>query len=262
MQEMMRVFFGSIYVVFVGVIIVSLSGCAINSNIMFKEAKGEEMVPSDSIPLNPKEDYKISIDDKITFSLSTNDGKRIVESLSGVGDMNRMQGIGQEYLVRKTGFVELPVVGEVKIAGLTLAQCEDSLEKQFSKEYQDPFVQVKVTNQRVIVFPGNGADAKVVPLMNNNTTLMEAIAQAGGITERGKARSIKVMRREGDIRKVYKIDLSTIEGLPYADMIVQGNDYIYVEPNPELTKGVVKEIAPILSIFSSALVIFTVFTNL
>lgn len=229
---------------------------------MFKEAKGEETTMSDSIPLNPKEDYKISIDDKITFSLATNDGKRIVESLSGVGDVNRNQALIQEYLVRKSGFVELPVIGEVKVAGLTLAQCEDSLEKQFSKEYQDPFVQVKVTNQRVIVFPGNGADAKVIPLLNNNTTLMEAIAQAGGITERGKARSVKVMRREGDVRKVYKIDLSTIEGLPYADMIVQGNDYIYVEPNPELTKGVVKEIAPVLSIFSSALIIFTVFSNL
>lgn len=258
----MRFYLNSCCSVLFGFLILFLSGCGINSNIMFKEAKGEEIVKSDSIPLNPREDYRISVDDKITFALSTNDGKRIVESLSGVGELNRVQGTTQEYLVRKSGFVELPVIGEVNVAGMTIAQCEDSLEFHFSKEYQDPFVQVKVTNQRVIVFPGNGADAKVVPLMNNNTTLMEAIAQAGGITERGKSRSVKVMRREGNVRKVYKIDLSTIEGLPYADMVVQGNDYIYVEPNPELMKGVVREIAPILSIFSSALVIFTVFTNL
>jgi polysaccharide export outer membrane protein len=69
------------------------------------------------------------------------------------------------------------------------------------------------------------------------------------------------MRREGDERKVYTIDLSTIEGLKYADIIVQGNDYIYIEPNAELTKGVLREVAPIISIFSSALVIFTVFSN-
>ena len=91
---------------------------------------------------------------------------------------------------------------------------------------------------------------------------MEAIAQAGGITERGKARSIKLMRREGNERKVYKIDLSTVEGLRFADMIVQGNDYIYIEPNPEIAKGILREAAPIISIFSSALVIFTVFSNL
>lgn len=257
----MKFFFERIFIGLVGSLLFVLTGCGINSNLMFKEAKGEDVVMSDTIPLNPKEDYKISVDDKITFSLSTNDGKKIIESMSGVTTVSGSTSITQEYLVRKSGFVELPVIGEIKVVGLTLAQCEDTLEQAFSKEYQNPFVQVRITNQRVIVFPGNGADAKVIPLLNNNTTLMEAIAQAGGITERGKARAIKLMRREGDVRKVYRIDLSTIEGLPYADMIVQGNDYIYVEPNPELTKGVVKEVAPILSIFSSALIIFTVFSN-
>ena len=237
-----------------------LSNCAINSNLMFKIPKGDS-VSADSIPLAPKEDYRISVDDKISFTLSTNNGKKIVEGISGVGDAKGGAGAGQDYLVRKSGFAELPVIGEVLLEGLTIAQCEDSLEMHFADQYQDPFVQVKVTNQRVIVFPGNGSGAMVVPLLNNNTTLMEAIAQAGGITERGKARSIKLMRREGDERKVYTIDLSTIEGLKYADVIVQGNDYIYIEPNAELTKGILKEAAPIISIFSSALLIFTVFSN-
>ena len=44
-------------------------------------------------------------------------------------------------------------------------------------------------------------------------------------------------------------------------MIVQGNDYIYIEPNADIAKGVVREIAPVLSILSSALVIFTFLTN-
>lgn len=243
------------------ILLQGLFSCSINSNIMFKEAKGD-VLTSDSVPLLPKEDYRISVDDKITFSLATNNGKRIVEGMSGVSDDTRTQLQIQEYIVRKSGVAELPIIGEVKIEGLTLAQCEDTLEKRFSVEYQEPFVQVRVTNQRVIVFPGNGSDAKVVPLLNNNTTLMEAIAQAGGITERGKARVVKVMRREGEQRMVYKLDLSTIEGLKYADMVVQGNDYIYVEPNPELARGIVREVAPILSIFSSALVVFTVFRTL
>lgn len=242
-------------------LVIFLTSCGVNSNLMFKVPKGES-ASVDSIPYAPEGDYRISVDDKISFTLSTNSGKKIVEGISGVGEVKGGLSTGQEYLVRKSGNAELPVIGEVQIEGLTIAQCEDSLEKMFSTQYQEPFIQVKVTNQRVIVFPGNGSDAKVIPLLNNNTTLMEAIAQAGGITERGKARSIKLMRREGDERKVYSIDLSTIEGLKYADIIVQGNDYIYIEPNAELTKGVLKEVAPIISIFSSALVIFTVFRNL
>jgi polysaccharide export outer membrane protein len=91
---------------------------------------------------------------------------------------------------------------------------------------------------------------------------MEAIAQAGGITERGKSNTIKLMRRENGERKVYKLDLSTVEGLKYVDMVVQANDYIYIEPNADIAKETVKEVAPIVSILSSALIIFTVFTNM
>ena len=243
------------------VLLLSLASCSINSNIMFKSPKGEHAV-SDSIPMHPATEYRISADDKLTFSLSTNEGTKLLEAMSGVDQGGAGQAGGTEYLVRNNGKVELPVLGEVKAEGLTIAEFEDSLEHLYAKEYRDPFVQVRITNQRVIVFPGNGGDAKVIPLTNSNTTLMEAIAMAGGITERGRANSIKLMRRENGVRKIYTVDLSTVEGLKYVDMIVQANDYIYIEPNPELTKGVVKEIAPVLSIITSSIVLITIITNL
>ncbi|MEN9440496.1 MAG: hypothetical protein RLZ33_572, partial [Bacteroidota bacterium] len=59
----------------------------------------------------------------------------------------------------------------------------------------------------------------------------------------------------------YKIDLSTVEGLKYVDMVVQANDYIYIEPNADIAKETIKEVAPILSILSSALIIFTAITK-
>lgn len=242
------------------VMILLMQSCGVNSNIMFKSPKGEH-ANNDSIPMHPTGDYRISVDDKITFTLATNNGTKIIESMSGVGQQVANGQNQTEFLVRKSGHAELPLLGDVKVEGLTVSQCEDTLQKLFSKEYQDPFVQVRITNQRVIVFPGNGGDARVIPLTNTNTTLMEAIAQAGGITERGKANAIKLMRKENGERKIYTIDLSTIEGLKYVDMIVQANDYIYIEPNADLAKGVVKEVAPVISIISSALIIFTVFNN-
>lgn len=63
------------------------TSCGVNSNVMFKEAKGAEV--KDSIPLTPVEDYRISVDDKISFNLYTNDGKRIVESLTGIEEQSR-----------------------------------------------------------------------------------------------------------------------------------------------------------------------------
>jgi polysaccharide export outer membrane protein len=236
-----------------------LHSCGVNSNLMFKVPKGE--MNYDSIPLQPMEDYRISVDDKITFDLTTNKGANIIDKMSGVDLESVATPSVYEYTVRRNGKVELPVIGEVAVAGLTIQECEDFLIQKFDS-YQDPFVQVKVTNQRVIVFPGNGSDAKVIPLLNSNTTLMEAIAQAGGITDRGKASTIKLMRKINGERVVYGIDLSTIDGLKYVDMIVQANDYIYVEPTPELAKEISKDVVPIVSILSSALLIFTAISTL
>jgi polysaccharide biosynthesis/export protein len=235
-------------------------GCGINSNVMFKTPKGGDF-QYDSIPLRPVEDYRLSPDDKITFTLSPNNGEKLVESISGTGDQLRQDlrnSMITDYIIKSNGFVNLPIIGDVQLAGLTVKQSEDTLKKLYANQYQSPFIQLRVTNQRCIIFTGLGSDAQIVPIQNNNTTLMEVIALAGGIPARGQAKSIKLMRRVNGKREVYLIDLSTIEGLKYSDMIIQGNDYIYIEPNPELARGMVKELSPIVGLISSTFIILSV----
>ncbi len=227
-----------------------MSSCGVNSNLMFKEAKGA--TPSDSIPLKPTQDYRISASDKFTFTLATRNGQGIIEDMTGMNDGELRRSTEMEYVVRQNGEVKLPLVGDVKVAGLTIPECENVLEEKYGETFQEPFVQVTLTNQRVIVFPGNGSDAKVIPLTNTNTTLMEALAAAGGITDRGKASAVKLMRKVDGERFIYTLDLSTIDGLKYVDMIVQANDYIYVEPTPELGKEIAEDVVPVISLISSA----------
>jgi polysaccharide export outer membrane protein len=242
-------------------IILALQSCGVNSNIMFKTPKGNEF-KYDTIPMQPKEDYRISGDDRFIFTISTNSGQRIIERMSGLASSQGMTAGQQlDYLVKSDGYVNLPILGEIKVDGLTVKNLEDTLKQMYSAEFQDPFVQVRLTNQRVLVFPGNGGDAMVVPLQNSNTTLMEAIASAGGITERGKAKSVKLMRLVAGKREVYLIDLSTIDGLIFADMIVQANDYIYVEPNPRIGRELLEQATPFITILSSVFVIFTILRN-
>lgn len=256
-------------------LIVTLSGCGINSNLMFKTPKNSisetdtlkskhyTLIDKNEVPMLPQEDYKISKDDKITFLLSTNDGQDIVSGQTGVSSESTSGQSNQiEYVVRSDGNVLLPLIGDLQIVGMTVKQSEDKLKELYTAHYLDPFVQVTVTNKRVIVFPGDGGSAKVVIIKNNNTTLMEVIAEVGGISERGKANTIKLMRSVNGKREIYPIDLSTIEGLAFADMIVQANDYVYVEPHPKLGREVLSQVTPIVAILSSALVLFTVFLNL
>lgn len=254
-------------------LIIGLSSCGINSDIMFRAPKGDnknkslyyEIISPDSLPRDSEEEYRITVDDKITLTVSPNDGKAIIESLTGTTSQNNTPNSSSaaqyrniDYTIRTDGHVNLPLLGDVLLSGMTIKQAEDHLKERYSAHYIDPFVIVKVTNKRVIVFPGGGGDAKVVTLNNNNTRLMEVLAETGGLAERGKSKSIKLMRLVDNKRVIVPIDLSTLEGLAYADIVVQGNDYIYVEPHPQIVRRVIREVTPVIS-FITSVILFTNF---
>lgn len=239
-----------------------LNACAnINSNIMFKIPKGENF-QYDSIPLKPIEDYVIGPGDRFMFFFSTNNGERIVSNLSGVNGadaqfLNRNnQQLIQDYLVRRDGTAELPVLGIIKVQGFTTIELEDTITELLSKNYINPFVQIRLSNQRVIIFPGRG-QAQVIHLSNVNTTLLEVIAMAGGLSPEVRANSIKLIRKNKNKREIYKIDLSTIKGLKQAEMIVQSNDYIYADVKPRIASAISTEVSPWISILTSTIILFT-----
>ena len=243
-------------------LLLSLNSCIINREMMFKTPK-DGSFQYDSIPMRPYEDYKISVDDKLAFDLNTNGGKNLIEALtqstvegSGRGSGNNSIA-GREFLVKRNGTVDIPVLGDLLVLGLTVQQCEDTLENLFKDQYQDPYIQLRVTNRRCVVFSGNGNSASIIPLQNTNTTLLEVLAATGGISDRGNARLVKIFRKVEEKREIYLIDISTIEGLKYADMVIQGNDYIYIEPRARLIMGAIKEFAPISTLISSFAVIYT-----
>ncbi|MGV6861491.1 MAG: polysaccharide biosynthesis/export family protein [Putridiphycobacter sp.] len=215
------------------------------------------------------EEMIIDVNHILKFQFFTNDGQTVLDIVSGTSGNG--QGGAQvlnssnslQYSILNDSLVKLPVIGEVNLVGMSIREAQHFLEEMYSKYYKNPFVQITITNNRVIVFPGSGGEAQVVYLKNNNTTLLEAIALSGGIAERGRAKRIKLIRKdESGERKVILIDLSTIEGLKYTDIIVQNGDYIYIEPVPELGKELLKDIAPIFSLISSTAGIIFIISKL
>ena len=249
-------------------LLLSFNSCIINREMMFKTPK-DGSFKYDSVPLYPYEEYKIAVGDKISFDLNTNGGKNLIEGLTQTAVEGSARGSGgsvsagastnyaREFIVKLDSTIDLPVLGELKLVGLTMQQCEDTLESLFKDQYQEPFVQLRVTNRRCIVFSGNGNSATIVNLTNPNTTLLEVLAMTGGIHVGGNARLVKVMRKVKGKREIYLIDISTIDGLKYADMIIQGDDYIYIEPRTRLIQGAIAELAPILSLLSTFAVVYT-----
>ena len=243
-----------------------LHSCAnVNSNVLFKIPKGENF-QYDSLPLKPSQDYVIGPGDRFNFIFSTNKGEKLITGLSGVKGVdgqsflqNNVTSI-QDYLVKTDGTAELPVIGNIKVQGMTVTNLKDTLTEILMKDYIEPFVQIRLTNQRVIVFNGRG-NAQVVTLSNLNTTLLEVLALAGGLNNDSKANSIKLIRKINNKREVYKIDLSTIHGMKQAEMIVQSSDYIYVDFKPRLASSFLTEVSPWLSLFTTTLALFTFLRN-
>ena len=214
--------------------------------------------PYAEIPSTPNYEYKLANNDVIEFRIFSNNGFKLIDLTNF--NTNVAGGVGRvtlDYLVEFDGTVKLPIVGRIKIAGKKLREAELYLEKIYAEHYNKPFVMLTVSNRRVIIFPGSGGGAKVIKLENNNTTVLEALAMAGGIST-GKARKIKLIRGNPRNPDVYLINLSTIEGMKNADMVIQANDIIYVEPVLEVTKTILGELTPILSLLTTVLLLWTI----
>ncbi len=211
---------------------------------------------SDIEDLEKVEEYRIAPNDEIFFQLFTNKGELLIDPLdqSMLRQTTRRETI---YLVEHDGKVKLPVLGRVNMAGYTLREAEKMLEEEYSAYYNRPFVQLRVTNNRVIIFPGGrGGSSQVIYLENTNTTLFEALAMSGGIKD-GKAHSVKLIRGKPDNPKVYMIDLSKIDGVESANFVLQANDIIYVDPRERVPQRILEHVTPYLTLTSTLLLIYT-----
>lgn len=193
-------------------------------------------------------------DDELSFNLYTRDGFNLVDVLKG--EIGGLEGGGEiTYLVKEDGYVELPLLGELYAKGMTRLELEKLLEKKYSTWYNDPYIQLKVTNHRAYVFMGVGS-AKVLSLPSENTKLIEVLAMMGGISADSKSNKIKIIRGDFDSPTIKKIDLSTIGGLKDADFIVLPNDLIIVDPKLRPGQAVVREINYFLTLVTTISTIY------
>jgi polysaccharide export outer membrane protein len=241
-----------------------ISSCSINKDLLFKSPSGFEYADLAKATVT---DYKIAANDELSFQLFPNGGERLLALTTGIFSDDSNRSVYQSrnmgtYRVKPSGKVELPEIGLIQISDLTLEEAEAVIEKAYSLTYHDPYVLLSVTNNRVLVFPGEAGQASVITLENQNTTVLEALALAGGVRSRGIASKVKLIRTTSEGRDVFLLDLSTIEGVKDASLIVQANDIIYVSSTPDLASGFLNEITPIVSITSSLSLLYAVFVGL
>lgn len=232
-----------------------LPACTVNQDLMFQTGKSFEF---DELKPTQSSAYTIAANDRLQFQLYSNLGQRLIGMTAGSieqGQNNNLLAQQQRstltYRVELDGTVELPEVGSIQLAGLTLEEAERAIEVAYESEYVKPYAILQVVNNRVLVFPGEAGQATVITLENQNTTVVEVLAQAGGIRQRGRASQVKLIRQNGQDNLVYNMNLSTIEGMQAARTVVQANDIIYVDSNPQLTREVLQDIGPVAQLITT-----------
>jgi polysaccharide export outer membrane protein len=201
-------------------------------------------------------DYRIAANDALLYRIYANNGHKLIDLTNPNSTVLRNE---VDVIVESDDSIKMPLIGRVKIAGLTVKEAEKYLEQKYASLYIEPFVNLKITNKRIIVFPGNGGQSKVLNLANNNTSVIEALASAGGVLEDGKAFKIKLIRKNADPSKpalVYLMDLSTIQGIRDGSSIVQAGDIIYVEPRYRPLYAFNREATPLITLLTSLLILF------
>ena len=166
-----------------------------------------------------------------------------------------------EFLVQADGTVVLPMVGRMRLSGLSLLQADSVLAIRFNEYYKDAFVSTRVTNNRVIIL--GAAGGKVISLVNDNMNLLEVLALAGGIDgasgsggtsgfyrNGGRADNIRIIRGNLKNPRVQQVDLSTLDGMRRASLQIEPNDIIYVEPIRRPLLDALVDAGPVLSLTS------------
>ncbi|MEM7485798.1 MAG: polysaccharide biosynthesis/export family protein [Bacteroidota bacterium] len=218
---------------FLIVFVIFLSSCASRQDVVyFQDAGTFETLISDNA-FSPK----FKVDDLISIHVSTLNPEasapfNLVVGISQDAGANPGIGGGQQvsYLVDKDGEIDFPVLGKIKVEGLSQEELRVKLRGLLSEYLKDPIINIRILNFTVTIL-GEVQRPGTYPVIGEQITILEALGLAGDLTIRGIRNNVLVIR-DFDGTKVYtRIDLTSKEAMKSPVYYLTQNDVVYIEPN-------------------------------
>lgn len=214
-------------------IIIAFSSCTSSKEIVYFQ--DEPLSSLNSVDLVSDIVYKPN--DLLTINVSALDPETVmpfnlpvitnsISSLRTQGDI-RMQ----TYIVDLNGNIEFPVLGSIKVGGLTRIQTTLMLKERISEYVKDPIINIRLTNFTVTVI-GEVNSPGTYTIEDERISLIEAIGLAGDLTIHGKRENVFLIREDNGVKRFTKFDLTSINVLNSPNYYLEQNDVIYIEPNP------------------------------
>lgn len=142
------------------------------------------------------------------------------------------QPVLQQYLVDNEGKINFPVLGELKIGGLTKKETEQMIVEKLKPYIKEiPIVTVRMVNYKISVI-GEVAHPGTFTISNEKVNLLEALAMAGDMTVWGLRDNVKLIREGADGKQeIITLDMNKAETILSPYYWLQQNDIVYVTPN-------------------------------
>ena len=210
-----------------------LASCASREDIAYFQ--DEPLTSAENLTNNYEISFKPA--DMLTIDISAQDPEAVAPFLLTPVATNTPNSLRisadlrmQSYLIDPYGNIDFPVLGKLKMEGLTRVEATEMLTEKLSEYIKDPIVNVRLINFAVTVL-GEVKVPGTFTIQNERISLSEALGLAGDLTIYG-VRSNVLLIREIDGKKQYaKFDLSSVNVLNSKNYYLTQNDVIYVEPN-------------------------------
>ncbi len=215
--------------------LISLASCSSPKNVLpyfvdIKEIKTGELDTLDYLPtIRPDDELSITVNSINPEATAIYQMPLINPATTSTLASSSSPRI-QTYIVNSQGDIKFPVIGTIHVSGMTTEQLSEYLTKEISKDVKDPVVDVRILNFMVSV-GGEVKSPSRIPLTRQRMTVLDALVQAGDLTEYGERSNVLVIREENGNRTYAHLDLNKAETLNSPYFYLKQNDYVYVSPN-------------------------------
>ena len=186
---------------------------------------------------NERADARILTDDRLSITVSALDPNAVaiynlpfVSFASPGSDQIYASPVLQSYLVNSQGNINFPVLGEIKLEGLTLTEAGNLIKSKLAEHVADPIVNIQFVNFRITVL-GEVLRPGQFPVTNERVTILDALGLAGDMTAYGRRDNVLLTRNNNGKLEFARINLTSDEVFKSPYFYLQQNDVIYVEPN-------------------------------
>ncbi|EOR94072.1 Polysaccharide export outer membrane protein [Arcticibacter svalbardensis MN12-7] len=217
-------------------VIMALPSCVVTKKSVYFTDMPDTAILRSITPAEFKEPV-IQPDDILSITVQTIDPTTTaavnqVSAMPAVG-ASSASSTGQQlitgFLVDKNGNVAIPMIGALKLGGLTTYQARELIQQKATFFFKDPTVQVRFANYKITVIGEvNRPAAYTVP--NEKVTLLDAIGLAGDLTIYGKRDNVLLIRDNADKKEFIRFNLNSSDILKSPYFYLKQNDVIYIEP--------------------------------